>query len=29
MGIQRYTDAIGPAFSKMLGGLVQKGLGRL
>jgi ferredoxin len=29
MGIQRYTDAIGPAFSKMLGGLVQKGLRRL
>jgi ferredoxin len=29
MGIQKYTDAIGPAFSKMLGGLFQKGLGRL
>jgi ferredoxin len=29
MGIQRYTDAVGPAFSKMLGGLVQKGLRRL
>jgi Na+-translocating ferredoxin:NAD+ oxidoreductase RNF subunit RnfB len=29
MGIQRYTDAVGPAFSKMLGGLFQKGLKRL
>jgi ferredoxin len=29
IGIQRYTDAIGPAFSKMLGGLFQKGLERL
>jgi ferredoxin len=29
MGIQKYTDAIEPAFSKMLGGLVQKGLKKL
>jgi hypothetical protein len=29
MGIQKYTDAIGPAFSKTLGGLFQKGLRRL
>jgi electron transport complex protein RnfB len=29
MSIQKYTDVIGPGFSKMLGGLVQKGLKRL
>jgi Na+-translocating ferredoxin:NAD+ oxidoreductase RNF subunit RnfB len=29
MGIQRYTDAIGPAFSKVLGGLFQQGLKKL
>ena len=29
MGIQKVTDAIGPAFSKILGALVQKGLQRL
>ena len=29
MGIQKYTDAIEPAFSKMLSGLVQKGLKKL
>jgi ferredoxin len=29
IGIQKYTDAIGPAFSKILGVLVQKGLQRL
>jgi Na+-translocating ferredoxin:NAD+ oxidoreductase RNF subunit RnfB len=29
MGVQKYTDAIGPAFSKMLGPLFQKGLNKL
>jgi ferredoxin len=29
MGIQKYTDAIGPVFSKVLGGLFQEGLRRL
>jgi MinD superfamily P-loop ATPase len=29
LGIQRYTDVIEPAFSKMLSGLVQKGLKKL
>ena len=29
LGVQKYTDAIEPAFSRMLSGLVQKGLKRL